>query len=40
MAWEVYRTGGNPWLDPALSTCVELLPDGSVGVVMKDFASA
>lgn len=37
---DVYPTGGDPWLDPALSTCTELMPDGEAGVVMKDFAAA
>lgn len=37
---KVYRTGGDPWLDKTLSTCEELLPDGKVGLVMRDFASA
>lgn len=30
----------NPWLDPALSSCVELTPDGAAEVVIKDFAAA
>ena len=29
-----------PWKDAKYSTCVELLPKGAAGVVMKDFASA
>jgi hypothetical protein len=29
-----------PWLDARYSTCVELLPDGEPGLVMKDFAAA
>jgi hypothetical protein len=28
------------WLDPSLSTCVELLPDGPPKVVLTDFRSA
>jgi hypothetical protein len=32
--------GGTPWLDAALSTCAELLPEGDACVVMKDFHSA
>lgn len=29
--------GGFVWLDPALSTCVELTADGDAGVVMADY---
>ena len=36
----VYRTGGDPWLDEEFSTCIELTPDGELGVIIKDFASA
>lgn len=36
----VYRTGGDAWLDAALSTCEELTPTGKTGVVIRDFASA
>jgi hypothetical protein len=33
----VYRVGGDPWLDPAFSSCVELLADeGDEGVVITD----
>ena len=32
-----YRTGGDPWLDPEQSTCVELIAGGDVGVVLSDF---
>ena len=28
------------WLDNTASTCVELLPDGEIEVVMNDFRSA
>ncbi len=28
------------WLDATQSTCDELLPEGLIGVVLKDFASA
>ena len=30
----------HPWLDAALSTCVELLPEGESGVVIQDFYAA
>ena len=40
VSFSTYRTGGNPWLDPKLSTCIELLPDGEPGLVIRDFASA
>lgn len=36
----VYRTGGDPWLDPSQSTCVELTPEGEAGVILRDYASA
>ena len=29
-----------PWMNAQYSTCVELLPEGAAGVVMKDFAGA
>ena len=32
----IYRTGGDPWLDPKQSTCVELTVGGDVGVVISD----
>lgn len=28
-----------PWKDAKYSTCVELLPEGSPGIVMEDYAS-
>lgn len=37
---EVYRTGGDPWLDDKYSTCVELMPDGAPGLLMRNYASA
>jgi hypothetical protein len=33
----IYRTGGDPWLDPKQSTCVKLIAAGDVGVVLSDF---
>ena len=36
----VYRTGGDPWLNPEYSTCTELLVDGDEEMVLRDFASA
>jgi hypothetical protein len=33
----IYRTGGDPWLDPKQSICVELTAGGDVGVVLSDF---
>lgn len=36
---KVYRTGGNPWLDPKYSSCEELTADGASGVVIRDFRS-
>lgn len=29
--------GTNAWLSPALSTCEELKPDGTSGIIMRDF---
>jgi hypothetical protein len=29
-----------PWLDPAYSTCEELLSDGDAGVILRDLWSA
>ncbi len=29
-----------PWLDPDYSTCVELTTDGTVGTVLRNFATA
>ena len=37
----VYRTGGDPWLDPKQSTCEELGAEGTEAeVIIRDFASA
>ena len=36
----VYRTGGDPWLDPLFSTCVELMTEGEPSVIIRDYASA
>lgn len=36
----VYRTGGDPWLNPEYSTCEELSKEGEAGVIMRDFARA
>lgn len=36
----VYRTGGDPWLDPELSSCVELTSDGEEKMILMDFYSA
>lgn len=30
----------HPWLDPALSTCIELRPVGKPGLVLRDFSAA
>lgn len=30
----------HPWLDPKLSTCRELRPDGEPGLVLRDFSAA
>lgn len=37
---ECNRSFGNPWLDPVLTTCVELNAGGVAGIVMVDFRSA
>ncbi len=37
---DIYRTGGDPWLDPKQSTCEELTADGDECMVIQDFASA
>ena len=34
-----YRTGGDPWLDPAYSTCEELTGNGEAGVLLRDLHS-
>jgi hypothetical protein len=31
---------GSPWLDPCLSSCIELAPGGEAGVVIMDFCAA
>jgi hypothetical protein len=36
----VYRTGGDPWLNPDESTCIELNSDGDEEMILCDFASA
>jgi len=36
----VYRTGGDPWLDPDLSSCVELTLDGEERMILVDFHPA
>jgi len=36
----VYRTGGDPWLYPKYSTCIELTAEGESDVIITDFASA
>lgn len=30
----------HPWLNPTLSTCTELRPEGAPGLVLRDFAAA
>jgi len=39
---DIYRTGGDPWLNAAQSTCIELKPDNfkQVCVVLRDFMAA
>ena len=36
----VYRTGGDPWLDPKFSTCTELVPEGEAEVIIRDHQQA
>ena len=38
----VYRTGGNPWLDPKQSKCIELKAENykEGEMILRDFASA
>lgn len=36
----VYRTGGDPWLNPIYSDCIELTPEGEGGVVIRDIRFA
>jgi hypothetical protein len=36
----VYRTGGDPWLNPNFSECITLSCDGKKGVIIKDLRSA
>lgn len=37
---DIYRIGGDPWLDAKFSECVELTEDGEKGVIIRDFAQA
>ena len=37
---KVYRTGGDPWLDPEQSTCEELVTSDKAEVILRDFKSA
>lgn len=38
---DIYRTGGDPWLSPTLSDCLELVSaQGDAGVVLRDFRKA
>lgn len=34
------RYGGDPWLDPKYSTCVELTADGESCVILRDFEAS
>jgi len=36
----VYRKGGDPWLDPAFTSCLELTSDDEAGVVIEDHRAA
>lgn len=36
----VYRTGGNPWLDERFSTCERLVAPNEATVIMRDYARA
>ena len=36
----IYRTGGDPWLDPEFSSCEELQSKGKSEVIMKNYKSA
>jgi hypothetical protein len=36
----VYRTGGDPWLDANFSQCIEITNHGEKGVIIKDLRSA
>lgn len=36
--WMKYKK--NPWLDPEMSTCEELAPNGDAGLIIKDFWKA
>ena len=40
ISYDVYRTGGNPWLDPAQSTCTELKSEGVSAMIIRDLKSA
>lgn len=37
---KVYRTGGDPWLDPKQSTCVEIPTEGDAEVLSSSRCSA
>lgn len=30
----------HPWLDPTMTTCTELTPDGTPGLILRDYYSA
>lgn len=36
----IYRTGGDPWLDPKYSSCKELSQEGDEEIIMRDYAKA
>ena len=36
----VYRTGGDPWLDSKFSICIPLVAGDKPEVILEDFASA
>ena len=29
--------GSNTWLEPSSSTCIEIIPDGKVEIILSDF---
>ncbi len=40
ISYSIYRTGGDAWLDPKMSTCEEYELGDEPRVIMRDFAAA
>jgi len=35
-SWDTTKHETIPWLDPTYSSCVELVPEGPVGIIIRD----